>query len=84
MVEDYIEGRYRIEECYTLDRRYIASRARQLFNYRTMTSQYIEAYEKVISDFPAKKRAASTVKRVRPHAFASSHHDKKQTTTNRH
>jgi glycosyltransferase involved in cell wall biosynthesis len=84
MVEDYIEGRYRIEECYSMDRRYIASRARQLFNYRTMTAQYIEAYEKVISEFPVTAHSTSVLERVYHHTFADNHHDKKQTTTNRH
>jgi hypothetical protein len=32
-----------------MDREYIAMRARQLFNYRTMAEGYIEAYQKVIA-----------------------------------
>jgi glycosyltransferase involved in cell wall biosynthesis len=49
LVEDFVEGRFLIEKCYEMDREYIAMRARQLFNYRTMAEGYIEAYQKVIA-----------------------------------
>ena len=48
LVEDFIEGYHAIESCFAMDRRYIATRARMLFNYRTMTEQYMKAYEQVI------------------------------------
>lgn len=52
LVEDFIEGRQHIQECFAMDREYIASRARQLFNYKAMTQGYLEAYEKVIKTIP--------------------------------
>jgi glycosyltransferase involved in cell wall biosynthesis len=44
LVEDLIEGYYRLEECFTMDRKYIAKRSRSLFNYRNMAEQYVDAY----------------------------------------
>jgi glycosyltransferase involved in cell wall biosynthesis len=64
LVEDFIEGRYRIEECYRLDRRYIASRARQLFNYRTMTEQYLDAYRTVLEHFPVRRTPRNAFQRA--------------------
>lgn len=55
LVEDFIEGRHHIQECFSMDREYIASRARQLFNYKNMTQQYIGAYEKVVAIMPKKQ-----------------------------
>lgn len=49
LVEDFVEGHNYIKQCFEMDREYIAKRARLLFNYRTMTQQYVNAYEKVIS-----------------------------------
>jgi glycosyltransferase involved in cell wall biosynthesis len=49
LVEDFLEGRHQVKECFKMDRGYIASRARQLFNYQGMTAGYIEAYQQVIS-----------------------------------
>jgi glycosyltransferase involved in cell wall biosynthesis len=48
LVEDFVEGHNLIQQCFEMDREYIAKRARLLFNYRTMAQQYINAYEKVI------------------------------------
>jgi glycosyltransferase involved in cell wall biosynthesis len=48
LVEDFLEGRYQLDECFKMDRKYTAIRARQLFNYRTMAEQYLEIYKKVI------------------------------------
>jgi glycosyltransferase involved in cell wall biosynthesis len=48
LVEDFIEGVNRIQECFDMDRTYIANRSRMLFNYDKMTEQYIIAYTKVI------------------------------------
>jgi glycosyltransferase involved in cell wall biosynthesis len=81
MVEDYIEGRYRIEECYNLDRRYIASRARQLFNYRTMTAQYIEAYDKVIAEFKLGDTSHSLIKEDYQPIFTGNRFARKQILT---
>jgi glycosyltransferase involved in cell wall biosynthesis len=71
LVEDFIEGRHRIQECYELDRRYIASRARQLFNYRTMTEHYVETYEKVIEQMPSPRTTHSILYRALDHALRS-------------
>lgn len=48
LVEDFAEAYHYLDDIYKLDRRYIASRARQLFNYQTMAEQYVEAYETAI------------------------------------
>lgn len=49
LVEDFIEGYDRLQECFSMDRRYIANRARRTFNYQNMASGYLKVYEKVIS-----------------------------------
>lgn len=51
LVEDFVEGRHYIEDCFMLDRRYVASRSRQLFNYKSMTRNYEKAYYKVIEEY---------------------------------
>ncbi len=61
LVEDFIEGRHHIEELLAMDRQYIASRSRQLFNYRTMADQYVKSYEKVIKQFPKRKKRSQAV-----------------------
>ena len=48
LVEDIIEGYDRIEECFSMDRLYIAKRSRTLFNYKTMAEQYVSIYEAAI------------------------------------
>jgi glycosyltransferase involved in cell wall biosynthesis len=65
LVEDFIEGRHHIEECFAMDREYVASRARQLFNYKTMARQYIEAYQKVIASQPWPMQSSHWLKGVR-------------------
>jgi glycosyltransferase involved in cell wall biosynthesis len=55
LVEDFEEGVHQVEKCFAMDRNYIANRARMLFNYRTMTKQYLLAYQKVIDIFENKK-----------------------------
>jgi glycosyltransferase involved in cell wall biosynthesis len=52
LVEDFIEGRHVIDKCFKMDRKYIASRSRQLFNFRTMARDYVAAYETVINATP--------------------------------
>ncbi len=55
LVEDFVEGFHLIEECMRMDRLYIANRSRMLFNYKNMTKQYLEAYQKVIDLFNIKE-----------------------------
>lgn len=64
LVEDFVEGYSHIKECFMMDRKYIASRARQLFNYETMTAQYIEAYEKVIEQIPSPRAKRGLIKQL--------------------
>jgi len=52
LVEDFVEGRQHIEECFAMDRRYIAERSRMLFNYKVMAENYVEAYTKVVNLMP--------------------------------
>jgi glycosyltransferase involved in cell wall biosynthesis len=65
LVEDYVEGYHQIEACFAMDRTYIATRARQLFNYKVMTRQYIEAYNKVLAQM-AYRRTVATRPRLLP------------------
>lgn len=51
LVEDLLEGRHLIQECYKMDREYIAIRSRRLFNYQKMAMDYVEVYKKVIKSF---------------------------------
>ncbi|MBX6334918.1 glycosyltransferase family 4 protein, partial [Candidatus Saccharibacteria bacterium] len=55
LVEDFVEGYHQIRECFEMDRQYIAQRARLLFNYKTMTKQYLHAYARVIKIFNTRK-----------------------------
>lgn len=55
LVEDFVEGFHQIQKCFEMNRRYIAQRAEMLFNYKTMTQQYITAYEKIIGIFTTPK-----------------------------
>jgi glycosyltransferase involved in cell wall biosynthesis len=64
LVEDFVEGRHHIEKCFAMDRAYIASRARQLFNYHTMARQYIEAYGKVLEALPRPRYNIGLLSRV--------------------
>jgi len=51
LVEDFTEGYHQIKACFEMDRRYIAKRSRAMFNYKTMTRQYINAYYRVLEVF---------------------------------
>jgi glycosyltransferase involved in cell wall biosynthesis len=51
LVEDFAAGYHSISKCFEMDREYIAQRARLLFNYKNMASQYLIAYEKVVEHF---------------------------------
>ncbi|HEU5004659.1 MAG TPA: glycosyltransferase family 4 protein [Candidatus Saccharimonadales bacterium] len=62
LVEDLIEGYNRLDECFAMDRDYIAHRARMLFNYQAMTRSYIEAYEKAI-DIDKRRRSETNALR---------------------
>lgn len=57
LVEDFVEGYHKIQQCFEMDRLYIANRARHLFNYKNMTKQYLHAYERVLEIFQEKKNA---------------------------
>lgn len=61
LVEDFVEGYHRINECLEMDRQYIAQRARLLFNYRTMTRQYVHAYEQVVEIFRTRQEQDSII-----------------------
>lgn len=50
LVEDFVEGFHEIEKSFSLDRLYIAQRARKKFNYKNMTKGYIRAYRKAIRE----------------------------------
>lgn len=62
LVEDLLEGRHLINECYKMDREYIALRARRLFNYQTMANQYVEVYKKVINTYTKKHKIKELIK----------------------
>lgn len=64
LVEDFMEGYHQINECFTMDREYIAKRARKLFNYQVMTNQYLKAYKKVLRIFKIKARKERKIRRV--------------------
>jgi len=70
LVEDFVEGYHQIEQCFEMDRAYIAQRARMLFNYETMTQEYIRAYERVIEIF-ATRREQDKVLRSRAEITSS-------------
>jgi glycosyltransferase involved in cell wall biosynthesis len=50
LVEDFVEGFHLVQRCFEMDRNYISSRARMLFNYQTMTKQYLHAYNQVLEN----------------------------------
>jgi len=64
LVEDFVEGCHQIERCFEMDRAYIAGRARLLFNYRTMTRQYLLAYERVIEIFHTRREQNRAVREL--------------------
>ena len=61
LIEDFVEGVHQIEECFEMDRAYIAQRARHLFNYQTMTRDYLRAYERVLDSFAAPRDRLAAV-----------------------
>ena len=64
LVEDFVEGYHEIQKCFDMDRRYIAERARMLFNYKTMTKQYLRAYEKVIDIFATRRHQDELIRNM--------------------
>ena len=48
VVEDFIEGRNRIEECFKMNRRNIARITDRKFNYLNMAIGYVKAYRRII------------------------------------
>lgn len=64
LVEDFVEAYHRFSEVLQLDRNYIAQRSRSLFNYKSMSKQYLFAYEKVIEVFNTKKNLDDVVKNL--------------------
>lgn len=64
LVEDFVEGYQVLKDCFEMDRTYIASRARQLFHYKTMTKQYLTAYSKVISHYSLFRQAQSVTRTI--------------------
>jgi len=69
LVEDFVEGRNYIEECFAMDRAYVASRARQLFNYTVMTEQYIKTYQDIIDAMPRSHYSKSLTNKVYDFVF---------------
>jgi glycosyltransferase involved in cell wall biosynthesis len=67
LVEDFVEGYHQIEDCFEMDRAYIAQRARLLFNYKTMTRQYLRAYERVIEIFETRREQDSIIRSLAAH-----------------
>lgn len=47
LVEDFVEGYSQLDIAFELDRNYIATRSRALFNYQNMAKQYVKIYEKL-------------------------------------
>lgn len=59
VVEDFVEGSHALQECFDMDRKYVASRARHLFNYKTMTKGYLTAYNQVLVHYSLFRQARS-------------------------
>ena len=59
LVEDVIEAYFKLNDCFLMDRKYISERARLLFNYKKMASDYLEVFEKVISEFKKNRKDES-------------------------
>jgi glycosyltransferase involved in cell wall biosynthesis len=50
LVEDYVEGLHKLDDCFRLDREYVAHWSRKKFNYQNMTKDYIHAYRRAIRE----------------------------------
>jgi hypothetical protein len=64
LVEDMVEAYHHMQEVFDMDRNYIAQRARSLFNYKSMTKQYLVAYQKVIEVFHTKKEQEKIIRNL--------------------
>jgi glycosyltransferase involved in cell wall biosynthesis len=64
LVEDFVEGRHVIQDCFNMDREYISSRARQLFNYQNMSRHYLEAYTTVIEQMKTARERQRPTNRI--------------------
>jgi glycosyltransferase involved in cell wall biosynthesis len=56
LVDDFAEGYHKLEECFKMDRNYISTRARALFNYKRMAKDYETVYKEVIRKFVYHKK----------------------------
>lgn len=65
LVEDFIEGRQHIEDCFAMDRHYISTRSRELFNYKNMANQYVSAYSRIIELMPSHISWRRPIKKIR-------------------
>lgn len=70
LVEDIHEGYFKIDTLRNIDRKYVADRARLLFNYQKMAAEYVKAYTSAIEKYkasekptrePAKDKYTSTI-----------------------
>lgn len=66
LVEDFVEGYHYLKKCFTMDRQYVASRSRLLFNYQVMTKQYLEAYDSVIDAYTVEKQRRHLIRQIKP------------------
>jgi glycosyltransferase involved in cell wall biosynthesis len=55
LVEDFVEGYHHIQACFDMDRKYIADRARMLFNYKTMSRDYVRVYKRVLRSYKVRQ-----------------------------
>jgi glycosyltransferase involved in cell wall biosynthesis len=66
LVEDFVEGYHQIEQCFAMDRKYISTRAKTLFNYTNMTAGYIEIYNRILRAYPERTMTRHTAWRRLP------------------
>ncbi len=67
LVEDFVEGYHYMKSCFDMDRTYISDRARALFNYKTMTKQYIKAYQEVMNTFTIRNEQDQLIEKLTKH-----------------
>jgi glycosyltransferase involved in cell wall biosynthesis len=64
VVEDFNEGYHHIHKCFEMDRTYISTRARMLFNYKIMTEEYLKIYERIINKKYTLETTADSVRKT--------------------
>jgi hypothetical protein len=64
LVEDFVQGFHLVDEAFSMDREYIANRARKLFNFHVMTKQYVRAYKKVRRIYRLKEREERKIQKI--------------------